>query len=262
MTQTAKSPAGLGRGITSVVARHTALALDVCTEAKLAAIHVQTASGVIVIIAELAEFVSKFRGRADHNGKLLPNPGQLLTTEQQLAADAAIVPPRVQPVPEPATTAAAPTPARRARGTATPLYEQAWEAWCADPSKTLKEVGAPLGLSPNTITTYFTRKHAEEYRRLKMPRRGRTVSVVESTPASDDIPEAARALGQLPPATEHEAREAALRTAWELYIATPELNYWQLGQVLGVSASWLRRRFDRFAEEPGAPLLKPNGKLR
>ena len=54
---------------------------------------------------------------------------------------------------------------------------------------------------------------------------------------------------------------AALRDAWRVFIADPSLSLQRLSIIVGVSDTCLRAHFARFAKEPGAPLLKPNGRL-
>ena len=57
------------------------------------------------------------------------------------------------------------------------------------------------------------------------------------------------------------ARIAVYRAAWRDYIATPGLRIRAMADKLGVTEAGLSRWFRKFRSEPGAPALKPNGKL-
>jgi hypothetical protein len=56
-------------------------------------------------------------------------------------------------------------------------------------------------------------------------------------------------------------REEQFRTAFKRYIADPALELGALAQELHARPSNLRAMFDAFGREPGAPALKPNGKI-
>lgn len=85
-------------------------------------------------------------------------------------------------------------------------------------------------------------------------------------PDTDEGIEVAVTWRELPPLPrakggDPEERAAALRRAWEIYIADPTVTVWQMAQQLDCSAPYLAQRFYDFSHEPGAPALKPNGKL-
>jgi|GEM_PF-6598608 len=56
-------------------------------------------------------------------------------------------------------------------------------------------------------------------------------------------------------------QRATLHEAWRSYISDPSLTRDVLAAVLSVSPPTLTKYFRMFAGEPGAPLLKPNGRL-
>ena len=56
-------------------------------------------------------------------------------------------------------------------------------------------------------------------------------------------------------------RIAQYRAAWHRYIADPALSQYTLAEELQCSQTTLACYFRSFAQEPGAPQLRPNGKL-
>ena len=56
-------------------------------------------------------------------------------------------------------------------------------------------------------------------------------------------------------------RIAQYRAAWHRYISDPALSQQALADELGCSQTTLACYFRSFAQEPGAPQLRPNGKL-
>lgn len=84
--------------VTEVCARFHAGCIDVCKEGSVVALHFSTPQGVVVITAELREFVQKLRGARDHIGNPLPTPEDLVVRQIEPATVAVLEsPPRVCP---------------------------------------------------------------------------------------------------------------------------------------------------------------------
>ena len=56
-------------------------------------------------------------------------------------------------------------------------------------------------------------------------------------------------------------RIAQYRAAWQRYISDPALSQYTLAEELQCSQTTLASYFRSFGQEPGAPQLRPNGKL-
>ena len=97
------TPSGRRR-CTDVVATHEAATVDVCLAGKVAALHLYTTSGRIVVIVPVEE-IQKLRGPRDSNGVAFPCRN---ASADIILADAQAV------------------PSRRAVGEAVEIYEQLW----------------------------------------------------------------------------------------------------------------------------------------
>lgn len=56
-------------------------------------------------------------------------------------------------------------------------------------------------------------------------------------------------------------RDEAYRALWLRYISSPRLTITKLAREAGVTRAAVSHRFATFRKEPGAPALRPNGKL-
>lgn len=56
-------------------------------------------------------------------------------------------------------------------------------------------------------------------------------------------------------------RDELFRAHWRRFIAEPGLTMNQVAEEAGVTRAAVHHRFWRFRAEPGAPVLRPNGKL-
>lgn len=287
-----------GSGVTRTLALHEVRGLDIASTADTTAFYCYTAHGCVRLIMPTALFVDRCRCERDCNGRPL---GAVKISKEiiarqdalrrELEADAAAAARERDEGfdrPEPGAYAAERAflpPAlndgdRPARRKTNADYEAAWEYQRANLSVSQVDVCARFGLGLVNYQVWLSRHHPGELSALRdtagLTRLGKPKCVVELPPSgvtvtttSTPAPAAVNAtstLEQIRPLSECEGGvegcERALRAAWECYIASgDDVTVWHVAQRLGRRASWLRRRFDSFAAEPGAPVLKPNGKL-
>lgn len=79
--------------------------------------------------------------------------------------------------------------------------------------------------------------------------------------AADLVCESLIDLPLLPAPLRAAERLTVIRRAWALYTSSPTLTHDELARKLGCKPGLLRRAFEALASLPGAPVLKPNGKL-
>jgi transposase-like protein len=146
-------------------------------------------------------------------------------------------------------------------------YELALADLTRDPRLSVTKAAAVHGVERGALSAWLRFHRREIWEKLRGERKfqRRRPAGPAMADGQSQIAEAPawKALPVLPaysPATVAE-REAILRRAWECYIADPAVTVFQIAQQLDCVASQLKRRFDAFAAERGAPALKPNGKL-
>lgn len=255
MLTTAASPAGSRSRprCTDVVQLLEATGLDVALSGDRCALMFASPQGITRVLLPASVFVEKARGERDCNGNPLPACSvakEIVERQKKLYAELERDVEDARRLRREEVQAAALASEHGLDEVACPLDRRSRRAVREDP--------APAGMEPpikdKSLPTISIASTPPEQPNVFR-------DILTTARDLDRIPAAALQLGALPSTLKPAERDAAVRAAWEVFIATPELNYWQLGQVLGVTASWLRRRFDAFAAEPGAPVLKPNGKL-
>lgn len=132
-----------------------ATALHVCCAGDRAALHFASPAGATVVRLPLAEFLTKCRGLRDSNGN--PFPSAKPTRAEQLAADAAALPPpAAKPVRKRRRGAGKKLdPARRA------LYLAAYCDKCREPAATWRDISNRHGV-PHEAWELWCRKHRAE----------------------------------------------------------------------------------------------------
>lgn len=174
--------------VTAVIGRHTALSLDVCKADGLVAIHAHTACGVVIFTLAEAEFIAKARGPLDSNDNPWRPSGALVKARLE-ELDAAATAPKYAP-PAPVTTplpAVAPLPRSRslyraARGAAAVACAEAWQWHRQNPHLTHAEVASKFFLQPGSYSTWLSRKHPGELRRLRI------TAGLSAAPRSNGVP--------------------------------------------------------------------------
>ncbi len=137
------------RRCTDVVSNHEAATVDVCLAGKVAAIHLYTTSGRIVVIVPVEE-IQKLRGPRDSNGVAFP---QRNASADLIAADAEIIPPKRRPV-----------------GEAVETYERLWTQLLTNPHQKLAHLASSACVTQNAFSCWISNNHPGELKRLRAPR--------------------------------------------------------------------------------------------
>jgi hypothetical protein len=134
------------RRCTDVVANHEAATVDVCLAGNVAALHLYTTSGRIVVIVPVDE-IQKLRGPRDSNGVNFPLRN---ASADLVAADAAVIPPKRRPV-----------------GEAVEIYKQLWEQLLAKPHPRIAPMAIAAGVTQNAFACWISNTHPGELKRLR-----------------------------------------------------------------------------------------------
>jgi hypothetical protein len=127
------------------VANHEAATVDVCLAGRVAALHLYTTAGRIVVIVPVDE-IQKLRGPRDSNGVAFPCRN---ASADIVVADAEAV------------------PSRRAAGDAVKIYEELWERLVSKPHQTLANLARSGGVTQNAFSCWISNNHPGELKRLR-----------------------------------------------------------------------------------------------
>lgn len=133
--------------VTATIARHVAVAVDVCRAGDLVALHLHTTRGTVTVTIGEAAFVAAARGPVDSNG----NPWR---TGQMDDA-------RLKPAGEDAEKSKLP------RGEATARCPQAWESLKQDLTRSIDDVASEHGLQKSTLQNWIIAHHPGELVHLR-----------------------------------------------------------------------------------------------
>jgi hypothetical protein len=133
------------RRCTGVVATHEAATVDVCLAGRVAALHLYTTSGRIVVIVPIDE-LQKLRGPRDSNGVAFPRRN---ASADIILADAQAV------------------PTRRAVGEAVEIYERLWVQLVANPHQKLAALASSGCVTQNAFSCWISNNHPGELKRMR-----------------------------------------------------------------------------------------------
>jgi hypothetical protein len=224
-----------------------ATAVDsVCQAGDRVRIAFATREGLVAVTVPRASFVEVARAERDSN--LRP----FTRVEREPAALAAPQVQRSRMMPEELQT----------------KCERAWLLLTANDSLTQRAAAVAEGLTPAMFNGWVQRNRAFEWQAVQQSRRARAAAVQgdSSTPAvrpEKPVWLQLRTVGPLPTGHRDAPAEAVaeIRRAWGLYIQHPEARKQRQAIVLGISQAALTKYYAKFSAEPGAPVLKPNGRL-
>lgn len=146
LTLASLTPTGRRR-CTGVVATHEAATVDVCLAGSVAALHLYTTSGRIVVVVPIDE-IHKLRGPRDSNGVAFRDPATYADT---YAADAEAVPLKAA--------------SQRAETAAT--YAKLWAQLEAKPHQSLDNLAISAGVSSAGFAKWIRTNHPGELKRLR-----------------------------------------------------------------------------------------------
>jgi hypothetical protein len=146
LTLASLTPTGRRR-CTGVVATHEAATVDVCLAGSVAALHLYTTSGRIVVVVPIDE-IQKLRGPRDSNGVPFRDPA---TYADAYAADAEAVP--LKAASQRAETAAA--------------YAKLWVQLEAKPHQSVDNLAISAGVSSAGFSKWIRTNHPGELKRLR-----------------------------------------------------------------------------------------------
>lgn len=137
------------RRCTDVVASHEAATVDVCLAGKVAALHLYTTAGRVVVIVPVDE-IQKLRGPRDSNGVDFPRRN---AAADLLVADAEAIQPK-----------------RRPAGEAVEIYERLWTQLLTNPHQKLAYLASSGCVTANAFSCWISNNHPGELKRLRAAR--------------------------------------------------------------------------------------------
>lgn len=146
LTLASLTPSGRRR-CTDVVSSHEAATVDVCLAGGVAALHLYTTAGRIVVIVPIDE-IQKLRGPRDSNGVPFRDPAQHVDA---YAADAQALPLKAA--------------SQRAETIAT--YAKLWAQLEAKPHQSVENLAISAGVSAAGLAKWIRTKHPGELKRLR-----------------------------------------------------------------------------------------------
>jgi hypothetical protein len=197
-----------------------ALEISVCHAGPLAAVGIQTRSGKHVFHVPTSVIVALRSSPSDANGNPWPVPGAADPDRAYVASSAA------------------------SRSSRQEVFERAWEAFKADPTRPLNRIARELGLPDNSVSGYFIAKHSEEYAALRAEY-GRAMG-----------PTSSERLLEIEEAYDDYSKRGvtAVVLAARLQMPVPVLNTW---------LNRIRKRREAACKNVSErePVLKPNGEI-
>lgn len=218
-------------------------ALSLCHTAHAGgrvALRFATGRGILVVTLPLASWLAAHHAPADHNGNPWPAaPDARAQTQAQLEADAAALRAkgdRAAPDAPPPSPFAPQPPAyhRRRNGSQTAKYAAMRAEFLAAPLQPIAALCARHGVLPQSFSNWMSTYHRGEVRAAR-------AAAAKALPESPEL--------------------ARMRGAWRRFIADPRLTIRAQADEMGLNKVTLAAAYRRFRREPGAPVLKPHGKL-